>query len=920
MTLKAALFFTSTLIFLTSCGGGSGGNNRSGNGQSTPTTTPTTTPTATPTTTPSPDTALFSLGGEVSIAANIDDDSDVNDPFTALTNNSSQNTAQAIENITVIQGFVTETPVTPVNGGVPDAFANISDRFDFYTTALQANQVIRLQVVNFDQFDVNSRFNGDIDIALFIESSNELVTTSQSVTEFEQIVVPADDNYIIMVQAFEGASRYVLELSPPQTTSSIAANPHHSVSTNFIPNEAIVKFEHNVKSLSTRYSALAQTAAPNRANLFKLNSPTLLAASSAAPLSSGSSASTFEQELNAKNPEAYQKYKTLQTLKQLNKDPGVAYASPNYIRKPLLRPNDTFFNFQWHYDSINLPQAWDITTGDSDVVVAVVDTGIVLSHPDLSSQLTNDGYDFISSADNALDGDGIDDNPDDVGDSQLAGQSSWHGTHVAGTIAAHTNNNSGVAGIAWESKIMPLRALGRQGGSSFDIIESVRYAAGMANSSGELPDTPAAIINLSLGGPGFSAAESDVYQSLFNQGVIIVAAAGNENTSELSYPASYPGVFSVSATDFLNNRAPYSNFGTEIDIAAPGGNVSADRNGDGQPDGVLSPLIDDSSGSRQPIYSFYHGTSMAAPHVAGVFALMKAVHPALTASNIDTMLRNGELTNEAGPAGRDNTFGHGIIDALKSVQAALRLANGGELPDIPAAMVVTPSQVSLTTSSTQTITLSNRGGENPSVMEIVPSDSWLTATPNSVNTEGLGTYNLNIDRTGLLDGTYTGSLEFRFVGAPSITVNVSMTVGAVERAGEVAQLFAILIAAETNEVLQTVLTTDTGNNQLTYQFTDVAAGDYRVLIGTDVDNDTIICQTGEACGGYPTVNSLETITVNENLSNFNMTVDIVNGFTQIGTSQAGSNDNQHSVIFTPQGEPLFKNGVKRTPVKVNKNQ
>ena len=217
-------------------------------------------------------------------------------------------------------------------------------------------------------------------------------------------------------------------------------------------------------------------------------------------------------------------------------------------------------------------------------------------------------------------------------------------------------------------------------GSTYDISQGVRWAAGLPNDSGTVAANPADIINLSLGGPSFSTADSTLYQELFDAGVIVVAAAGNENTSQPSFPAAYDGVFSVSALDAENERAPYSNFGSEIDIAAPGGNASVDATGDGQPDGVLSTLVDDSSGERQSTLSFSQGTSMAAPHVAGMFALMKAVYPELTASDVETLLQAGSLTNDIGISGRDDDFGHGAADAFKAVQAALALENGGSTP------------------------------------------------------------------------------------------------------------------------------------------------------------------------------------------------------------------------------------------------
>ncbi|MEJ2426892.1 MAG: S8 family serine peptidase, partial [Candidatus Thiodiazotropha sp.] len=241
----------------------------------------------------------------------------------------------------------------------------------------------------------------------------------------------------------------------------------------------------------------------------------------------------------------------------------------------------------------------DITTGSSDVIVSVIDTGILFGHPDAPARLV-DGYDFISDPAASGDGDGIDNNPEDNGDKTDAkANSSFHGPHVAGTVAANTNNSIGVAGVAWGVKVMPIRALGKGGGTAYDIAQSILYSAGLANDSGTTPSQRADIINMSLGGGSPNSTSQNAISAARNAGVIIFAASGNENTSVLSYPASYPGVVSVAAVDTNRERAPYSNYGSAVDIAAPGGNTLVDLNGDGYKDGVLSTLADDSSGTPE---------------------------------------------------------------------------------------------------------------------------------------------------------------------------------------------------------------------------------------------------------------------------------------------------------------------------------
>ena len=593
--------------------------------------------------------ALSSIKGRITLAANILPDSDLNDPNTAFSDNSSFSSAQAIDNFVTIQGFATKVNTqtfadenSTLDERKGDRFYASTDEYDFYIVQLQAGQTIQLQTVDSNNYTSNEGFSGDLDVYLY-DYLYELIAFSDNLTEFDSLTVPNNGLYYISVHAFAGASKYALKLTSSTGTSSASSS-----TLDFVPNELIIKRSENTIT-SARSAALANIytshSNPKRHSLAKF-SDTIASASHSSALPSAL------RELASLNQASYEKLMTIQKRKVLQGLPQIESASLNYRRYPLKTPSDTYYNKQWHYPAMNLPQAWNITTGTpetGEVIVAVVDTGIFSAHLDLNNKLVP-GYDFISDPSNSLDNEAgttvsdIDNNPEDPGDGNNISSSSWHGTHVAGTIAAESDNNYGTAGVSWGAKIMPLRALGILGGTTYDIMQAVRFAAKLENDSGILPAQKADIINLSLGGDASSAAEQALFTEVFGLDIIVVAAAGNFNSSVSSYPASYDNVISVSALGFNSTRAPYSNYGSNVDIAAPGGDMTRDRNRDGEGDGVLSTVVENSNGRKNSGFSYYQGTSMAAPHVAGMFALMKAIYPDLSTADITTLLESGSLT------------------------------------------------------------------------------------------------------------------------------------------------------------------------------------------------------------------------------------------------------------------------------------
>ncbi|NUU30439.1 S8 family peptidase [Arthrobacter sp. C9C5] len=347
---------------------------------------------------------------------------------------------------------------------------------------------------------------------------------------------------------------------------------------------------------------------------------------------------------------------------------AVNAVEPDARMTAVLTPNDTRYGEQWDFTGANgmrIPGAWDVSTG-SGSTVAVIDTGIT-AHPDLDANVLP-GYDFVSDATAARDGNGRDSNAQDQGDwyaagecgQTTAGNSSWHGTHVSGTIAAVTGNSTGVAGVAPNAKVLPVRVLAKCGGSLSDIADAIIWASGGTVSGIPANANPAKVINMSLGGSG---ACGTTYQaaidSAVSRGTTVVVAAGNSNQDASGFrPANCNSVVTVAASNPSGALSYYSNYGATVDLTAPGGDTSVSGGG------ILSTLNTGTTTPGAAGYASYQGTSMATPHVAGLVALMKSKSPALTPAQVESTLRQG---TRAMPGGCTKGCGAGLSDATATM-------------------------------------------------------------------------------------------------------------------------------------------------------------------------------------------------------------------------------------------------------------
>jgi serine protease len=333
--------------------------------------------------------------------------------------------------------------------------------------------------------------------------------------------------------------------------------------------------------------------------------------------------------------------------------PEVSWVERNGVARALLSPNDEFYRYQWNMKLIGAERTWDIQKGDPSVVVAVIDTGIAYEDfgpfrkaPDWGNTQFVTGFNVLTRSEHAND-------------------DNFHGTHVASTIAEATNNTTGVAGLCFQCALMPVKALNAAGSGSFvGIAEGIDYATNFMQNGRRVVK----VINLSLGGEAESQAVREAIGRAVNAGIVVVAAAGNENSGVL-FPASLPNVIAVGAVDGRKQRASYSNYGPQLDVVAPGGDVDRDDDSDGFPDGVLQQTFSPSAAQRgiftQFNYFFVDGTSQATPHVAALAALLirqGITEPAAVQKAIE------QSAEDLGPAGRDDEYGHGLIRPAKALE------------------------------------------------------------------------------------------------------------------------------------------------------------------------------------------------------------------------------------------------------------
>ncbi len=636
----------------------------------------------------------------------------------------------------------------------------------------------------------------------------------------------------------------------------------------FVPGEVIVQFRPGRGGASAELAAGGQRLV--RVRPLPVADTYLYRSSAAAQTSSQTTASPTSSQT------ASLKAKTLEAVAELAARADVETAVPNRVYHILKTPDDEFYDLQWHYPAVNLPQAWDLTTGSAATVVAVVDTGILgdpknakKTHPDFRGRLLP-GYDFVADPDAAGDGDGWDADPYDLGTFQSNGT---HGSHVAGVIAANSDDGVGTAGVDWAAKIVPVRVLGTEGKGPFsDVLDGVAWAAGLNVAGAPVNPNPADVINLSLGGSGpCDTVERQLFDAVIERGTLVVVAAGNdnENVSEAS-PGNCDAVITVGAADFGGQRAPYSNFGRQLDVMAPGGDVGADSNGDYYPDGVLSAVYNDNKGGFY--WGFLQGTSMAAPHVSGLVALLKAVDPTLDQAQVASLLKTTARPRSAKTCNGQNRTGlkaadcgAGLVDALAAVQAAA----GSPPPPPPSRseLSFTPGRLDFGTTQTKlSLQLGNPGSSglswrfntlfpdpnNPG--SVADGTLELSATKGTIPAGGSKTVTVTLDRSKAgAKGSYLLDLGFETEdGAQLLPVFFSKGDAATPPSGNLSGTLVIacfVVGEGCGEAESRVVNIADRADSAPYAFAGLDPGRYRLLAWKDVDDSDEV-DSGDLFGFY----------------------------------------------------------------------
>lgn len=826
-----------------------------------------------------------SLAGAIEAEAGVVADSDLNDldqPDRRVNDDAAQ--AQALQAPVRVVGTVNRPLAGPAG-----ANRAAGDETDVYAVDLHRGDRVVLEA---------GRATDEADLDLYVQSADGLQVGASDGTgsRHECLAIDRPGRYLVTVAAFRGASTYQLHLIRPDTAGAADCATHVQPA-RLEPDALIVQDLQDPQAggpdgrPGRQALALARVraAAVDPALASSPGRPRLLRLPQAAPQRrvaldrlAGTHAAADDAPDTPRTPGADDpRTRTLDTLrlaKALQASGAYAWAQPDWlltaqaaappVLSGLFPPDDPGqVRQRWHHDLIELPAALarlaarPVASGERPVI-AVIDTGIRLDHPDLAPQLASSGLTFASRPE-AADADAQDGDDRLDLDDPLAS----HGTHVAGLAAAATWNSRDIAGVAPMARLMPLNVFGRQATArTHDIVQAMRYAAGLENSSGRLPARRADVINLSLGSPGrCSPAFQDTVNRVRAAGTLIVAATGSlarndrDEPAEVQQPAGCAGVIAVSAIDAQGRPAAYTHVGPEVALAAPGGDP------DRPDEGLLSTVVARGPDGRPvPTTRSRQGTSMAAPQVSGVLALMRHADPALGPADVDALLAAGRLTEDIGPAGHDPATGWGRLSARKAVEAALEHAARGAGPidgGSPALAVhARPARIDLGAHlGSAEVELRPAGAASldrlgDRVTGVQVGSAALVLRPVEVDAAGFGRYALEADRRRLdAEGVRATAIAF-LIGEAGLRVEVPVTLtppgglpGSILAGGAVR---VELIDPDRGRVVH-VVRAEARDGRLVWRWPAYRRARLAVRAGCDLDHDGRLCGPGEPCARWP---------------------------------------------------------------------
>ena len=831
------------------------------------------------------------LSGTLTVPAGAAVDSDLNDVHQlGRTRNDALATAQALTAPVLLSGSVNR-PRTGPNG----ASHAEGDTTDTFVLELARGDLVELAFAPGTEPDT-------ADLDLYVASADGLLTgaSDRSDTWHECVQITEPGRYYLKVEAFRHAAVYTLRAGPAATpTTGCVAT---AVPSTFDPGElvaqaldagrssrqiplsmapvahtqALMRLAGVLPSVptgadSTRWPTLltlpAKAADRRRGLALLAGEPVSGTAVSplALPTLSAHAAPSALDDIDAR-------LDTLRYAKALRATGAYAYAEPNWrldtsATVGLFPPDDLHHAEQrWQHALIELPGAMARlhalpSQPAQRPVIAVIDTGVMLDHPDLQPQLASRGRTFLTER---LPGDRNQANGDDQRRTEDPFVS--HGTHVAGTAAAATFNGIGIAGVAPMARLMPLNVFGRNGSAkSIDILQAMLYAAGLDNSAGVLPARRADVLNLSLGSPGpCSVAFQDTVNRVRAAGTLVVAAAGSkaDNTGgqavEVQQPANCAGVIAVGAVRSDRQLSAYANTGSALTVAAPGGDLSPQDLASGLSAGIFSTLVNfTGDGQRVAGVGPQQGSSMAAPQVSGVLALMRYLDPELSVDAVDALLASGQLTDDLGAPGRDSAHGWGLVNARKAVEAVLRPQAGTDRVASGAATLgIYPARLDLgSLRSTATLDLVVTAGKRSTVTDTVvgvrsSSPALMLRTGTADASTSLHRQRVEIDRRLLpFDGTHSLHITLTLRSGAELTVPVTLDrpAGSASSGAGWGPVHVTLRDPDTGRVVRTVVA-HASQGRYHWQVDGYRRARVLVSAGTDPDNDGVVCGPGEGCG------------------------------------------------------------------------